>query len=126
MRYCILPGSILDEYPGPIMVDLIIKNRVMVDMICEEFTCPRDSTTGDAMQFSMTFVKVRFANVNLATITYTSNLIGGEGTSDTIAAAQAQQKQQVQVPKADIGANYENWSNGKMSTLQFLYSIVGQ
>ena len=111
---------------GPELVDLIISNRVMVDMICEELTVPRDPNTGDAIQFSMSFVKVRMATVGLATITYTSNAIGGAGTDDQLSPAKAMQKQQVEVPKVDVLQSYTEWFNGEKTTKQFLGSLVGQ
>jgi hypothetical protein len=87
-------SEFLDEFPGPVFVDLIISNRVMVDMICEDFTAPRDPQTGDVINFTMQFVKVRKATVDLASITYTSNAIGGAGTSDQIQPTADKGKQQ--------------------------------
>ena len=85
----------LDEFPGPFMVDVLLDNSlVMADMICEDFNAPRDPATGDAIQFSMTFTKVRMATVDLAAVTYTSAAIGGAGTADTVAPESNQGKQQ--------------------------------
>lgn len=112
--------------PAPVLCDLIIKNRVMVNMICEEFSSPRDPSTGDAIHFTMTFVKIRMATVNLATVIYTSNAIAGNGTNDQLAAATDAGKQQVQIPKVDVVQSYTDWFNGKKTTSQFLGSLVGQ
>jgi hypothetical protein len=90
------------EDKGPELVDLIISNRVMVDMICEELTVPRDPNTGDAIQFSMSFVKVRMATVGLATITYTSEKIAGTGTEDQLAASTDAGKQQPGEAPAEV------------------------
>ena len=71
-----------NEYPPTILVDIFARWRIFTDMICESFKPKITSSTGDALNFSASFKKVRKVNSKIATINYTSNTIYGPGGSD--------------------------------------------
>lgn len=121
-----LLSEYLDEYPGPIIVDLIIKNRVMVDMILEDLNVPCDPQTGDVINFTATFVKVRKATTNLASISYTSDAIGGAGTGDQVGPSSPKGKQQTETPSTDASLAYNAWWNGTITTMEMTKILTGQ
>ena len=89
----------IDEFPGPIMVDLIgLRQRVMVDMICEDFQPPVDVQTGDVINFTMLFTKVRFATTSLSNISYSLNKIADPNTADAVNPGADYGKQQTGNP----------------------------
>jgi hypothetical protein len=115
----------LDEFPGPILIDLIVSNRVMVDMICEDLSIPRDPQTGDVINFTMQFVKVRKATVDLASITYTSNAIGGAGTTDQTQPTTDKGKQQTNEPSTNNDKAFDAWWNGTIDTKDYKNILIG-
>lgn len=91
-----LSDTIQDEYPQPIMVDLVCHFRVFTDMICEVFDPPRTPTTGDALHFTAHFKKVRKANVNMALIN-----LANKSISDRAQAKVDQGKNETTPPKTE-------------------------
>ena len=93
----------IDEFPGTPLIDLIIKNRVMVDMVCEDLNVPADPATGDVINFTMTFKKIRKATTDIANVSYST------GNKDTLAP-------QVQKGKQQTVAGYKLNEDGTLTT----------
>lgn len=118
---------IQNEFPNPIMVDVISKYRIFTDMIMERFHAPRTKETGDSIHFSCSFKKIRKVNTSLANINYTSSRIVGQDGVDRSQSDVDQGKQQPGNPtdplKKALGSaadTFGSWWNGDISTGQLL------
>ena len=113
---------IKNEYPAPIIVDVIVKYRVFTDMILETLSVPRTTTTGDSINFTAHFKKFRKADVSLATINYAR---GGSGHLSQGNVDQGkQQTGAVDDPTKNALQNasdrYGAWWNGDISLAQLV------
>jgi hypothetical protein len=116
-----------NEYPAPIMVDVISKFRVFTDMFLETLHIPRTVNTGDTIQFTAHFKKVRIADLGLANVNYTSKAIGGQDGFDQAQPTVDNGTQTPGKPNDPIKAaldgtakKFGDWWNGDVSTIQLL------
>lgn len=85
---------IKNEFPNPIMVDIIGKYRIFTDMMIEKFVAPRTINTGDTIHFTAHFKKIRKAEVSLSVIKYTSaGRVGSDGVDRSQGNADQGKKQ---------------------------------
>jgi len=112
--------QIKNEYPAPIMVDVISKYRVFTDMFLETLQVPHTPITGDSTIFTAHFKKIRKAAVNLAVVNYTSARIGGQDGVDRGQPDLGMGKQQTAQITASLGslfssltAQFGAWFNGE-------------
>ena len=113
-----------DSPSKPIMVDVVIKHRVMTNCILELFPPSWTNTTGDTMQFSARFKKIRKVSTSAATINYTSDAVGGAGAADTMDPEGQAGAQPTKEPEDPLKKNLE--SLGKDFQSDYLDSIVGE
>jgi len=114
---------IKNEYPQPILVDIIAKYRVFTDMICESLSFPRTPTTGDTISFSAHFKKIRKASLTLATINYTTSRGNYDQAQSSVDNGKQPTSETVDpVKKALTSASdtFKAWFNGEQTTSQAL------
>ena len=70
------------QFSKPLLVDIVVRYRVFTDMIMESLEFPFDDKTGDAIEFSAEFVKIRKAITTDATVNYTNGKKYGSGGAE--------------------------------------------
>ena len=133
--FCIMAGRdyvtngstyLQNEYPSPVMVDIISKYRVFTDMVIEMFQSNRNSETGDSLSFKAHFKKIRKANTSLSNINHTSAR-GGAGGADQAQGNTDTGKNQTSAVKNPLSEALNSatqafgaWWNGDISTAQLV------
>jgi hypothetical protein len=120
-------ATIQNEYPKPILVDVIVRYRVFTDMILEHLSVPITPQTGEACHFSAHFKKIRKVAVNAANVNYTSSRIGGQdgvdvgqGSVDNGNQSTSPASDSLKKALNDTSRKFGDWWNGDISTAQLL------
>jgi len=92
---------IANEYPDPLLVDVLTEHRVFTNMVIESLKFSFVPTTGSTVSFNATFKNIRKVSTSSANVNYTSST-KSPGGSDRAAAPVDAGKKQVEEVKPTL------------------------